>query len=345
MGFSRQSFSRQIRQTTGLFAASLCLSVLASCGGPQTQTPTTSSPSTVTVSGEPAAQHAGMSHGKKININNAILSELDKLEAKLGVPALSNKIQSSRPYVKPEELVSKKVITQAQFDQVKDMVTIEEIVLTGEAKDLDYMLKLGLMKGHMMVARELLDLKNPDQAEPHIGHPVEEIYADVEEQLKERKVTEFKSTLTQLQDMVKAGAKDPVKTDAQFKLALDAIDGAIAMLPEKQRKDEKFVLQVITGLLDTAGAEYDAAIADNKVKEAIEYQDSRGFVMYSQELYKAIAPQVKAKSAETHQKISTALTEIASAWPAAIPPAAPVKSVEAVTTLIKSVEAIVQKAM
>ena len=127
-----------------------------------------------------------MSHGKKININNALLSELDKLEAKLGVPALSNKIQSSRPYAKPEELVSKNVINQAQFDQVKDMVTIEEVVLTGEAKDVDYMVKLGLMKGHMYVAKELLDLNKPDQAEPHIGHPVEEIYADVEEQLKER---------------------------------------------------------------------------------------------------------------------------------------------------------------
>ena len=342
-GFSRKGFSRQILQTTGLFAASLCLSVLVSCGGPQSQAPTT--PSVSPVSGEASAQHAGMSHGKKININNAILSELDKLEAKLGVPALSNKIQSSRPYVRPEELVSKKVITQAQFDQVKDRVTIEEIVLTGEAKDLDYMIKLGLMKGHMMVARELLDLKQPDQAEPHIGHPVEEIYADVEEQLKERNVKEFKTVLIKLQDMVKGGGKDAVKTDEQFKLALDAIDDAIAMLPEKQRKDEKFVLQVITGLLDTAGAEYDAAIADNKVKEAIEYQDSRGFVMYSQELYKAIAPQVTAKSAENGQKISTALTEVASAWPAAIPPAVPVKSVEDVTTLIKSVEAIVQKGM
>ncbi len=336
-------FSRQVLKTTELFAASLCLSVLVSCGGTQTQAPTTLSPSTV--SGEPAAQRAGMSHGKKININNAILSELDKLEAKLGVPALSNKIQSSRPYVKPEELVSKKVITQAQFDQVKDMVTIEEIVLTGEAKDLDYMVKLGLMKGHMMVARELLDLKKPDQAEPHIGHPVEEIYADVEEQLKERNVKEFKSVLSTLQAMVKAGAKDPVKTDAQFKLALDAIDGAISVLPEKQRKDEKFVLQVIVGLLDTASSEYGAAIADGKIKEAIEYQDSRGFVMYSQELYKAVAPQVTAKSAETDKKISTALSEVALAWPSAIPPAAPAKSVETVTKLIKSIEAIAQKSM
>ena len=336
-------FSRQVLKTTGLFAASLCLSVLVSCGGSQTQAPTTLSPSTV--SGEPAAQPAGMSHGKKININNAILSELDKLEAKLGVPALSNKIQSSRPYVKPEELVSKKVITQAQFDQVKDMVTIEEIVLTGEAKDLDYMVKLGLMKGHMMVARELLDLKKPDQAEPHIGHPVEEIYADVEDQLKERNVKEFKSVLSKLQAMVKTGAKDPVKTDEQFKLALDAIEGAIAMLPEKQRKDEKFVLQVMVGLLDTASSEYGAAIADGKIKEAIEYQDSRGFVMYSQELYKAIAPQVKAKSVDSEKQITTALTDLRLAWPSPVPPVAPVKSVDDVTKLIKSVETIAQKSL
>ncbi|MBC7515037.1 MAG: helix-hairpin-helix domain-containing protein [Alkalinema sp. FL-bin-369] len=336
------SFSRQVLQATGLFAASLCLSVLVSCGTTQTQAPTSSSSST---NGEPSAQHAGMSHGRKININNAILSELDKLEAKLGIPALSGKIQSSRPYVKPEELVSKKVITQAQFDQVKEMVTIEEIVLTGEAKDIDYMLKLGLMKGHMMVARELLDLKKPDQAEPHIGHPVEEIYADVEDQLKERNVKEFKSVLSKLQAMVKAGAKDPVKTDEQFKLALDAIEGAIAMLPEKQRKDEKFVLQVMVGLLDTASSEYGAAIADGKIKEAIEYQDSRGFVMYSQELYKAIAPQVKAKSVDSEKQITTALTDLRLAWPSPVPPVAPVKSVDDVTKLIKSVETIAQKSL
>ena len=67
--------------------------------------------------------------------------------------------------------------------------------------------------------------------------------------------------------------------------------------------------------------------------------------MYSQELYKAIAPQVTAKSAETDQKIATALTEVALAWPSAIPPTAPVKSVEDVTKLIKSIEAIAQKSM
>jgi DNA uptake protein ComE-like DNA-binding protein len=334
-------FSRQVSQAIGIFTAMVSVCVLISCSR-QTSPP---GPVSSTTSTESSSSHAGMSHGKKININNAILSELDKLEAKLGIPSLSNKIQASRPYSKSEELVSKKVINQAQFDQVKEMVTIEEIVLTGEAKDIDYMLKLGLMKGHMLVARELLDLKKPGQAEPHIGHPVEEIYADVEEQLKERNVKEFKTILISLQDMVKAGAKDPAKTDAQFKLALSSIDSAIAMLPETQRKNEKFVLQVITGLLDTAGSEYDAAIADDKVKEAIEYQDSRGFVMYAGELYKGIEAQVNQKSATNGQQIATALKELALAWPSPIPPTKPTQSVDAVTNRIKSLESLAKALM
>jgi hypothetical protein len=312
-----------------LFAAMIALSVIVACSSQ------TSAPPPPAASASPMA-HSGMNHGKKININTAILSELDKFEAQLGVPALSNKIQASRPYGKPEELVSKKVITQEQFDQIKAAVTIEEIVLTGEARDLDYMVKLGLMKGHMMVAKELLDLGKPDQAEPHIGHPVEEIYADVEEQLNARKVKEFKSVLISLQDLVKAGAKDKAKIETDFNAAVTAIDGAIAVLPETQRSEPKFVMQVLNGLLDTANSEYDAAIADGKIKEAIEYQDSRGFVVYAGELYSKVSAKLKP---EISSKIAADLKDLTTAWPAALPPDVPVKTPEAVTKLVKGIEA------
>jgi hypothetical protein len=317
----------------GLWLAGISLTVLVACGsqGP-TPSATSSSPAASMAAG---GEHAGMSHGKKININNAILSELDKFEAKLGVPALSNKIQASRPYGKPEELVSKNVMTQVQFDQIKDQVTIEEVVLTGEAKDLDYMVKLGLMKGHMYVAKELLDLGEAKQAEPHIGHPVEEIYTDVEDQLKERGVKEFKAGLITLEDLVKAGAKDKVKVNAEFAKSMAAIDGAIAMLPEAQRQSPKFALQVINGLLETAKDEYGAAVADGKFKEIIEYQDSRGFVRYADELYTAIAGQVPP---EAGKKISAALTDLKTTWPTPTLPATPVKKPEQVTALVKSLE-------
>jgi DNA uptake protein ComE-like DNA-binding protein len=313
--------------------------IVVACSS-STTTTTTDQPGVASVS--PAASespHAGgHSSGKKININNAILSELDKLEGKLGIPALSNKIQSSRPYTKPEDLVSKKVIDQAQFDKIKDMVTIEDIKLTGEARDVDYMIKLGLMKGHLLVAKELIDLKKIDQAEPHIGHPVEEIYADVEEQLNERKVKEFKTPLIALHDQVKAGGKDTAKLSTDFQSSMKSVEDAIAGLPATQRTSPKFVLQIIAGLLDSANSEYTAAVAAGKIAQIVEYQDSRGFVVYSQELFKAIQPALTKSNATAATSITKSLTDLAKAWPAVTPPAAPILSTAEVSKLVKSIE-------
>jgi hypothetical protein len=334
------------RQYVSLAIIGLAASfIVSACNNSGTTTPTSSVPSTQ--AGDAAATgaaHTG-SHGgdKKININSAILSELDKLEAKLGIPALSNKIQAERPYKTPEDLVAKKVIDQKQFDQIKDLVTIEDIVLTGVAKDIDYMVKLGLMKGHLLVAKELLDLNKPKDAEPHIGHPVEEIYTDVADQLNERKVKEFKTTLITLDDLVKAGAKDNTKVSTNFKASMASIDLAIAALPATQRQSPDFILQVINGLLDTANSEYGAAIADGKIKAAIEYQDSRGFVTYADMLYQEISAMMTKDHPDLHKKVTETMTQLKTAWPAAIPPVAPIKTPAQVSQLIKTIEQSTQK--
>ncbi|HIK05758.1 MAG TPA: helix-hairpin-helix domain-containing protein [Trichormus sp. M33_DOE_039] len=323
-----------------LAIASCIIVSLSSCtGGTQTADNTQQPATNQTTAAITHSNHGGK---PQININTAILSELDKFEAKLGVPALSNKIQANRPYGSPEDLVTKKVITQEQFDQIKDMVSVQEVELTGEAKDVDYMTKMGLMKGHLFVAQELLDKDQPKQAEPHIGHPVEEIYIDVEEQLNERKVKEFKTTLVSLQDLVKSSPKSTkVKTD--FTASVQSVDGAIAALPEAQRSKPSFVLQVINSLLDAANSEYGAAIANGKVAEAIEYQDSRGFVIYADELYKGIATQVSQSNPEAHKAIEASFAELTKVWPSVIPPTQPVKTPNEVTQLVKTIELNSQK--
>ena len=326
-----------------LTAAAALIVTLSSCSG----TPTAENPSAPVASPQATEavssnSHSGHGGKEKININTAILSELDKFEAKLGVPALSNKIQASRPYGSPEDLVTKKVITQEQFDQIKDQVGVQEVVLTGEAKDVDYMSKLGLMKGHLLVARELLDQNQPKQAEPHIGHPVEEIYVDVEDQLNERKVKEFKTTLVSLQDLVKSNPKDS-KVKTNFTSSVQAVDSAIAALPADQRSKPGFVLQVINELLDSANSEYGAAIANGKITAPIEYQDSRGFVFYANELYKGISSQVTQADPEAHKAIDTSFAELIKVWPSAIPPAKAVKIPNDVTKLVKTIEENSQK--
>lgn len=320
------------------FLCALGLSVLIACSSQTANNSSSPAPAATSTT----ATHSAHS-GRKININSAILSELDKLEAKLGIPALSNKIQASRPYGKTEELVAKNVINQAQFDQIKDMVTIEDIKLEGEAKDIDYMTKLGLMKGHLYVAKELLDLQKPDQAEPHIGHPVEEIYADVEDQLNERKVAAFKDPLIALQDEVKAGAKNASKVTSGYESSMKSIDAAINALPESQRQTPSFVLQVINGLLDTANSEYGAAIANNKIAQVIEYQDSRGFVVYANELYKSIADAMLKTQPDAHKTISTKLAELTTTWAAVTPPETLVKTSDQVSALVKEIEGSTQK--
>nr|WP_235355265.1 helix-hairpin-helix domain-containing protein [Aliterella atlantica] len=316
------------------------LSVLFSCN--QSPTPTDSANVAPNTVASPATTVVAANSKNKININSAILSELDKLEAKLAIPALSNQIQAQRPYASTEELVAKKVINQAQYDQIKDMVTIEDVVLTGVAKDVDYMTKLGLMKGHLLVAKELLDLQKPAQAEPHIGHPVEEIYVDVEDQLGERNVKEFKSSLIGLQDLVKSKSKSP-EVGTNFAAAVESVDGAIAVLPENQRSSPEFVLQVIYGLLDTANSEYTAAIANGKIAAAIEYQDSRGFVNYANDLYQGVSTQIAAANPDADKALSTSMKELATTWPAVVPPQTPVKTPDQVTQLVKNIEQESQK--
>lgn len=323
---------KNILRFLGIMAIGGMLAFLISCN--QNQSNTASLPNSA---GTQSSSPVMAGSKPQININTALLSELDKLEAKLASPALSNKIQASRPYANVQELVTKKIITQAQFDQVKELVTIETIALTGKAKDVDYMVKLGLMKGHLLVAKELLDLQKLDQAEPHIGHPVEEIYADVEDQLKERGVAEFKTSLVKLQDLVKAGKIVP-QIATEFTTSMEAIDKAIAKLPAADLQDPKFILPVINGLLDTANSEYGAAIAEGKIKEIVEYQDSRGFVVYSSTLYEQISPTMAKSYAKNHQAIAPVLAKLKPTWPAAIAPAKAVTSPEEVTKMIKAIE-------
>ncbi len=213
---------------------------------------------------------------------------------------------------------------------------------TGQAEDIDYMTNLGLMKGHLLVAKELLAQGKPDQAEPHIGHPIEEIYSDIEPELQERNVADFKSTLNGLHDLVQSKPQDP-QVETEMQAAMAAIDQAMQAVPAEQRQSPEFTLKVVNGLLDTAGSEYTAAITDGKIAEVIEYQDSRGFVTYANTLYESIENSVSQKYPEAHQAIESDMTQLKKAWPSATAPSAPTVPPEQVSQLVDSIQTNSQK--
>lgn len=205
-----------------------------------------------------------------------------------------------------------------------------------ENEDQDYLTTLGLMKGHLIVAQTLIEAGNYEQAEPHIGHPVEELYGDIEPQLSKRNVPEFKSTLNQFHDAIKTNPKSD-KIKAQYDSSITAIEQAIAAVPQEKLQSPEIILPVINGLLKTAEAEYEAAIANGKVVELIEYQDSLGFVIYAEQLYQSIAQPMSQNYPEKHQNIITTLQELKTAWPSMNAPETSVMTPEKVSELVTKI--------
>ena len=208
--------------------------------------------------------------------------------------------------------------------------------------DVNYMVALGLMKGHMIVAKELLDQQKYTEAEPHIGHPVEELYGDIEADLPSRNVADFKGNLNQLHDLVKSKPDDP-QVGSLYTEAIQKIDAAIAAIPADKQTSPKFVVEAINGMLTVAGEEYEAAIAGNKFVELVEYQDSRGFVIYATELYGTISDQVAQSNPEVAQSLQQNLADLAKAWPEVNPPDAPIVQPEQVLEQITQFQTTAQQ--
>ena len=189
------------------------------------------------------------------------------------------------------------------------------------SSDVDYLAVLGQMRGHLLVAGELMALGNMAQAEKHIGHPVEELYGAVEPVLAGRGVAPFKSRLTLLLELIQADPQG-APTAAAYTGAVAAIDAAMAGVPASVRQDPRTTAAVVRAIVRVAASEYDAAIADGAVVETIEYQDSRGFVLYAQELLKgALTTGTDAETLRVLGPMQPRLAALARAWPGPTPPA------------------------
>ena len=123
-----------------------------------------------------------------------------------------------------------------------------------------------------------------------------------------------------------------------FDQTLASIDEAIAAVPEEQSNSPEFVLDVIVEMLKNAAAEYEAAIVDNQFVEVVEYQDSRGFVLYSDELYQTVAEQKSQEDPDGHQIITDSLTKLKTAWPSIEAPEAPILDPSEVYGLVSQIE-------
>ena len=105
-----------MRKVVSFFLVAICLAGLADAGQASKPAPkTTATPAQTAKPASPAAKPAVL-----LDLNSAKKDELTTLPG-IG-DAYAQKIIAGRPYAKKDQLVTKKIIPQATYDKIKDMI-------------------------------------------------------------------------------------------------------------------------------------------------------------------------------------------------------------------------------
>jgi hypothetical protein len=179
--------------------------------------------------------------------------------------------------------------------------------------------RIALLRGHLLVGDELVKQQQWNAALPHFLHPGEEIYGDIREQL-----TEFEDALKALAGVVKAkkGGTDYAKA---FKSVNDALAAVDAGMKAKQTDWAGFVVGAAVETVKAAAGEYQQAIVGGRIAKPVEYQDARGFIFHAERLIESVAPDLEKKDAAALRAMRAGFAELKKAFPAPMPPRAPVK--------------------
>ena len=174
--------------------------------------------------------------------------------------------------------------------------------------DHEYLVRLGLMRGHLLVGHELYTLGALNAARSHSKHPTDELYAGMEREFAARQTTGFA-------DALKAHAVASQGDDAaDVSAAYTALSTAITRTESVVNVSASMTVDVIVELLREAAFEYGVGIVDGKLSNAHEYQDAYGFTQIALFWAKGAAPH------GVFDQIVERIEALSDMWPALVPP-------------------------
>ncbi|MBV9827367.1 MAG: hypothetical protein JO001_17135 [Alphaproteobacteria bacterium] len=147
------------------------------------------------------------------------------------------------------------------------------------ASDADFLFRLGMLEGHLLVGHELMQAHQDALAVPHFGHPVRELYDDISNYLKSRNFPAFDGQLAALEAAVAAAPQAP-DTEAKYQSALATVRKARDIAPAELRASLPEMIRVCSNTIDAASGEFGESLERGRVAVLVEYHDSRGFLDY-----------------------------------------------------------------
>jgi hypothetical protein len=193
-----------------------------------------------------------------------------------------------------------------------------------------------LMRGHLLVGQQLIELGLWDEALPHFLHPTEELYGLMEKYIKLHNIKPFRRELQALAQTVKAKRKGAYE---QALTAVDrGLDGALAVARRFMSPMRSFTARTAAEVLKVALGEYESSIEGGRFVKPVEYQDSRGFVWEAERMIESVAGELQKADPEVLARVRASLAKLKVAWPAPMPPPAPLLEIGQMSALISDIE-------
>ena len=184
------------------------------------------------------------------------------------------------------------------------------VEVSAELSDAAYLVRLGLMRGHLLVGHELYGLGALDAARTHSKHPTDELYAGMDNEFAARGTTGFGA---ELEAHAAASQGDDAAAVADAYAALTA---AVGTSEAAVSPSTAMVAEVVVELLREAAREYAIGVVDGRLANAHEYQDAYGFTQV------ALAWAVRGgeSGAVVFDQIAERIRLLADMWPSLVPP-------------------------
>lgn len=203
-----------------------------------------------------------------------------------------------------------------------------------------------MVKGHLLVSRELYGMGREAWAARHARHPVEELWSLLQGPLS-RVSSDLAKRIGALLEKPRheIAARVPAKQyEATVRAVFAALDDAVArIVPSPARNSLPFRVRVVLEVLEHVEEEYAEGMKEGRVASIAEYQDAYGFFQRGRALYGPVAAEIRKKAPKAAQEIEEAFATLAKGFSGVTPPVTPLAT-EKVREEVREITAELGKA-
>lgn len=190
--------------------------------------------------------------------------------------------------------------------------TMASTATAPNATNAEFVSNIEQIRGHLDQARINKESGNDTLTTAHTLHPIEEVYASIEEQLVSQNATLNETLSVALQDL---SSSVPNVAAEEFGDQVNSINTQLdnivqTLVPSSDLSNPTFNASVVARLLDIAGHEYEEAVANGTIIAMVEYQDGQAFIQRAQNIFNSSAGNIDESLAHEVEEVNIFFTDL-----------------------------------